>query len=103
MTVRKLHCLNRGFHSDLEWWTMSLSDWNGDSLLLDCCQLLFVSHWDMIITSDASGSWGDGAISSTGEWFQCPWPEEWKDVHITVKKLVPIVITALWGCYPKTL
>ena len=50
------------------------------------------------ITSDASGSWGCGAFSSGGEWFQYEWPEEWKSVHITVKELLPIVMgIAVWG------
>ena len=99
MTARELHHfirLNRGFRSDLEWWSMFLSDWNGVSLLSTVVR----KPLDVTITSDASGNWGGGAFSPTGEWFQCSWPEEWKDVHITVKELVPIVIAAtLWGCY----
>ena len=99
MTARELHHfirLNKGFRSDLEWWSMFLSDWNGVSLLSTVVR----KPPDVTITSDASGNWGGGAFSSTGEWFQCSWPEEWKDVHITVKELVPIVIaTTLWGCY----
>ena len=99
MTVRELYHLihlNRGFCSDLEWWSMFLSNWNGVSLL----STVVHEPPDVTITSDASGNWGGGAFSSTGEWFQCSWPEEWKDVHITVKELVPIVIAAtLWGCY----
>ena len=75
---------------------MFLSDWNGVNLLSTVVR----KPPNVTITSDASGNWGGGAFSSTGEWFQCSWPEEWKDVHITVKELVPIVITAtLWGCY----
>lgn len=34
----------------------------------------------------------------SGEWFQLEWPEEWRDVNITVKELLPIVLSvALWG------
>ena len=52
---------------------------------------------EVVIPSDASGRWGCGAFSSTGEWFQCAWPEEWKEVHITEKELMPIVVAAtLW-------
>ena len=36
------------------------------------------------ITSDASGSWGCGAFSSAGDWFQLKWPGSWSEVHITV-------------------
>ena len=50
------------------------------------------------ITSDASGSWGCGAYSSSGEWFQFEWPASWLDRHITIKELLPIVIAvATWG------
>ena len=34
------------------------------------------------ITSEASGSWGCGAFSSAGEWFQL---KLWDRVHITVR------------------
>ena len=99
MTARELYHLihlNRGFCSDLEWWSMFLSNWNGVSLL----STVVHKPPDVTITPDASGNWRGGAFSSTGEWFQCSWPEEWKDVHITVKELVPVVITAtLWGFY----
>ena len=50
------------------------------------------------VTSDASGSWGCGAFSDSGQWFQCEWQGAWSDVHITAKELLPIVIAcALWG------
>ena len=50
------------------------------------------------LTSDASGGWGCGGYTSTGQWFQLQWPESWQSVHITVKELVPIVIACvLWG------
>ena len=42
------------------------------------------------LTSDASGGWGGGAFTSSGEWFQLQWPECWSSVHITVKQLAPI-------------
>ena len=52
---------------------------------------------DVILTSDASGSWGCGAFSGV-EWFQCLWNGRWTEVHITVKELIPIVIAgAIWG------
>ena len=41
------------------------------------------------ITSEASGSWGCGAFSSAGDWFQLKWPGTWSEVHITVKELLP--------------
>ena len=101
MTARELHhfiCLNMSFHSDLDWWSMFLSDWNGVSLLSTVVR----KPPDVTITSDTSGNWGGRAFSSTGEWFQCLWPEERKDIHINVKELVPIVIAATlsrWCCW----
>ena len=39
-----------------------------------------------------------GAFSSHGEWFQLVWPESWLQLHITVKELLPVVISiAIWG------
>ena len=50
------------------------------------------------LTSDASGGWGGGAFTSSGEWFQLQWPESWSSVHITVKELALIVVAcAVWG------
>ena len=50
------------------------------------------------ITSDASGSWGCGAYTCSGEWFQLKWPKRWHHYHITVKELLPIVLAiAMWG------
>ena len=57
MTVRELHHfihLSRGDRSDLEWWSMFLSDWNGVSLLSTVVR----KPSDVIITFDASGKWG---------------------------------------------
>ena len=48
--------------------------------------------------SDASGTWGCGAFSSQGEWFQLEWPDSWRELHITIQELLPIVLSvALWG------
>lgn len=86
--------LNADFRSDLEWWILFLPRWNGVGMLTTLCDC---PH-SVEITSDASGSWGCGAFSSTCQWFQFPWPSEWAEVHITIKELVPIVFScALWG------
>lgn len=45
-----------------------------------------------------SGSWGCGAFSSSGDWFQLSWPDSWAGLHITIKELLPVVLgAALWG------
>ena len=55
------------------------------------------SELRVILTSDASGSWGCGAYTSTGEWFQLMLSDDWSGIHITVKELLPIVLVAIWG------
>ena len=43
-------------------------------------------------------AWGCGAFTSAGEWFQLSFPDSWKELHITVKELLPIVLAvAIWG------
>ena len=86
--------LNKGFQSDLQWWAAFLHSWNGTSMMHGVVQSTPMGT----ITSDASGSWGCGAFSSSGEWFQLQWPASWSRVHITVKELLPVVVgIALWG------
>ena len=52
----------------------------------------------VVLTSDALGSWGCGAYLMSGEWFQLELPRSWAGVHITIKELLPIVIgAAVWG------
>ncbi len=95
--VRALHHkvrLNAGFRSDLKWWNCFLPVWNGT------CPMSSVVRGKpkVVLTSDASGSWGCGAYTSMGGWFQLKFPDSWLDVHITVKELLPIVLAvALWG------
>ena len=85
--------LNKEFYSDLEWWVQFLPNWNGVSMMSSMCS---VPHSETV-TADASGGWGCGAFSGA-QWFQVEWPESWAMVHITVKELLPIVLTcALWS------
>ena len=95
--ARELHHrirLNKDFRSDLQWWACFLPDWNGISMMSGLSQY----RYSGTITSDASGTWGCGAYSSAGDWFQLEWPSSWKGVHITVQELLPVVLAvALWG------
>ena len=95
--ARELHHrlrLNVGFRSDLQWWATFLPSWNGVGMMSG----LVKGEPQVVLTLDASGSWGIGAYTSTWEWFQLELPESWRDVHITVKELIPIVIgVAIWG------
>ena len=85
--------LTAGARADLAWWKCFLQSWNGSSIfpLPDpACH----------VYSDASGSYGGGAVVDTWGWFQVQWPGEWNEVDISVKEMVPIVIAAaLWGKY----
>ena len=86
--------LNAGFRSDLAWWNASIGSWNGRSMMLGITR----GHYKATITSDASGSWGCGAYSSLGDWFQLEWPKSWRSVHITIQELLPVVVgVVLWG------
>lgn len=87
--------LNREFRSDLEWWHSFLESWNGVSL----CWLFDPKHPGVVITSDASGSWGCGAYLGQGDrWLQYQWQGDTLAANITLKELLPIVMAcALWG------
>ena len=95
--VRALHHrmrLNAEFHSDLKWWGCFLPMRNGSGLL---CSVI-KREPQVVLTSDASGLWGCGAFTSTGQWFQLAIPDSWQEVHITVKELLPFVlVAAIWG------
>ena len=80
--------------SDVEWWATFLPHWNGVSLMGSDIH----APPRLVVTSDASGSWGCGAFTCSGKWFQLPWPEAWGGVHITCKELLPVVLAcAVWG------
>ena len=87
--------LNAGARSDLAWWSVFLEQWNGVSLLA----VLGEQEPSVILTSDASGSWGCGAYWGS-QWFQLPWHGTvgTAGANIATKELIPIVIAAaLWG------
>ena len=57
------------------------------------------SDWPSIsVYTDASGTFGCGAVCSDSLWTQVEWPPDWAHVDISVKELVPIVCAAaIWG------
>ena len=86
--------LNQEFRSDLAWWHMFMEEWNARGMME-----LLVVEWepDEELYTDASGSWGCGALA-TSEWFQCPWDACWGDQSIAAKELLPIVMACVvWG------
>lgn len=85
--------LNREFRSDLYWWHTFLQKWNGVSLLRSTGSQLP----DIVIQTDASGSWGCGALCQT-QWFQWPWPAALAAEAIMVKEMIPVVLAcSVWG------
>ena len=85
--------LNMHARADILWWHVFASQWNGVSMLWGR-----VSRApDTLVTSDASGSWGCGALWGP-HWFMLQWPPSLQGASIQVKELVPVVLAAaLYG------
>ena len=85
--------LSASFRSDLMWWHVFLSSWNGISMVRSQTQ----RQPDVVVHSDASGSVGCAAWWSEG-WFLYEWPPELTQTSIMPKETLPIVLAcALWG------
>ena len=85
--------INREARSDIEWWHQFSQSWNGISMLSALRRQPPVG----VVTADASGNWGCGALSDK-EWFQLPWEGNLGSSHITIKELTLMVIAvAVWG------
>lgn len=53
--------LNLSTRSDIEWWHRFAAEWNGTSMFMQVKR----DVPDVVVTSDASGSWGCGAFSGS--------------------------------------
>ena len=85
--------LNQAARSDIRWWYEFAESWNGTSMIIQAKK----DNPDLVMTSDASGSWGCGAFFGK-QWFMLQWPAGMESTHITTKELIPIVIgAAIWG------
>ena len=85
--------LNADARSDLEWWFCFMDIWNGVSFL----ELAISVPPHFTITSDASGSWGCGAIWNH-RWLQLEWAGLLQEAIIATKELIPVVLAvAIWG------
>ena len=83
--------LTAGARADLLWWKVFLQAWNGRSFFPQRSP-------SIVVTSDASGTFGCGAFAPGHGWFLLKWPESWDAANIAAKELVPLVIAAsLWG------
>ena len=84
--------LNTNFRSELYWWHIFITHWNGTCFLP-------LSTPTLSIQTDASGLWGGGGFFN-GKWFQIQWQKEWVTQTIMAKEVMPIVVScATWGCY----
>lgn len=85
--------LNADALSDIEWWVQYAENWNGVQMMRTVRDTTPAAT----VTSDASGKWGCGAYSGTS-WFMLKWSGSITESHITVKEMVPVVISAaIWG------
>ena len=83
--------LNSTFRSDLEWWRIFATHWNGKSLINP------PGAKEVLLTSDASGAWGCGEWSNS-DWFQLTWDQTTLHFQIAIKELIPVLIaTVIWG------
>ena len=79
--------------SDIRWWSLFASQWNGTSMLVKFNK----ANPQIAVTSDASGSWGCGAYEGS-KWIQFKWPPSMEATHIAIKEMIQVVMTAaLWG------
>ena len=95
ITAKKHHHirLNAMFRSDMLWWSMFLSSWNGISIILEGADS------GIRLFTDASGGMGCGAWWGT-QWLQYKWPEtgSFRDLPITQKEVLPVVLAcSVWG------
>ena len=81
--------LNNMARADILWWHLFAEKWNGISMLWD----IHKHSPDTSVFSDASGSWGCGALWQLN-WFNLPWSARLQDCSIAVKELIPVVIAA---------
>jgi hypothetical protein len=86
--------LNSKFRHDLHLWLLFFQEWNGVSFFLSPS----VSPLpDLIVSSDASGSRGFGALWHH-KWFCSSWFFLSSPASIAFMKMIPIVVAAhLWG------
>ena len=83
--------LNATAQADLLWWHIFISQWNGVSILWNRDWLTPDIH--VVVTSDASGSWGCGAYWAH-HWFVIQWTPKLVKESIQIKELILVVAAA---------
>ena len=85
--------LNLKARGDIQWWLSFMDSWNGISLFWKSRR----DQPDVKVWSDASGSWGCGALA-INSWLILPWSMSLSTQSIAHKELIPIVIASfIWG------
>ena len=83
--------LNAEIRSDLYWWSEFMVGWNGVGMIASPDQEV------VVLESDASGSWGCGAVWGT-HWLQWKWNPTAQQWDISPKELLPILLACVvWG------
>lgn len=87
--------LTKNVKKDLLIWLQFLEHFNGVTIYKDA---MFLSPSVVNIYTDASKTFGAGAVWQNS-WFSLPWPSEWWSLqNITFLELVPIVLALeTWG------
>ena len=89
--------LNAECRADIEWWCTFHRLWNGRAIIRSSGAL----PPDVILCTDASGTWGCGAYWAT-RWFQVPWDGlPIMEQAIAAKELFPIVMARFCGGHPR--
>ena len=85
--------LNVSARFDIQWWSHFSCLWNGTSKLVRFNR----ANPQFTVTSDAPGSWDCGACEGE-KWLIFEWPSNTEASHISVREIVPVVMSAaLWG------
>ena len=83
--------LNKSSKADLALWQSFLDDFNGHSFFLNDA---WHDSLSLNLYTDAAGSLAYGGIFGS-EWFFGAWPDEWKQLNITILEFYPIVLSVL--------
>ncbi|CAG2244766.1 unnamed protein product [Mytilus edulis] len=87
--------LNSEPRLDLKLWDLFIKDFNGKSCFL---YNKWVSSDVLKLYSDAAGTHGGFAAVFGSKWFAGEWPQEIRNLPITIKELFPIVLAIdIWG------
>ena len=86
-------CLYAVAKADLAWCNCFFQSWHGAAFVVSGSSPVVHVH------SDASGSFGCGAVSDNCRWLQVPWPESWADVStVNVEIFEGLIFRSLAAC-----